>query len=64
KKYGGTVIAQDEASCECFSMPKSAIDTGKVDFVFPLDAIASTLINLVMTEKIDQFIGAFAPMNC
>ncbi|RUR85156.1 chemotaxis protein CheB [Chlorogloeopsis fritschii PCC 6912] len=64
KKYGGTVIAQDEASCECFSMPKSAIDTGKVDFVFPLDAIASTLVNLVMTEKIEQFIGALAPMNC
>ncbi|MDM9380942.1 chemotaxis protein CheB [Chlorogloeopsis sp. ULAP01] len=64
KKYGGTAIAQDEASCECFSMPKSAIDTGKVDLVLPLDAIASTLVNLVMTEKIEQFIGALASMNC
>ncbi len=66
KKYGGTTIVQDEASCECFSMPKSAIDTGKVDLVLPLDAIAPTLVNLVMTEKIEQFIPrAFARgMNC
>ncbi len=51
KKHGGTVIAQDEATCECFSMPKTAIHTGKVDFILPLNAIASTLIRLVMTEK-------------
>lgn len=51
KKHGGIAIAQDEATSECFDMPKSAIDTGKVDFVLPLDAIASTLVNLVMTEK-------------
>ncbi|MBD2774957.1 chemotaxis protein CheB [Iningainema sp. BLCCT55] len=50
KKYGGIVIAQDEASCECFSMPKSAIDTGKVDLVLPLDAIGDRLLNLVMKE--------------
>ena len=50
KKSGGTVIAQDEASCECFSMPKSAIETGKVDLVLPLDAIADHLISLMMTE--------------
>jgi two-component system chemotaxis response regulator CheB len=52
KKYGGTVIAQDEATCESFSMPKSAIDTGKVDLVLPLDAIADCLVNLVITEKV------------
>jgi two-component system, chemotaxis family, protein-glutamate methylesterase/glutaminase len=51
KKHGGTAIAQDEATCECFSMPKTAIDTGKVDLVLPLDAIASTLVSLVMTEN-------------
>ncbi|WP_460207328.1 chemotaxis protein CheB [Scytonema sp. NUACC21] len=52
KKYGGTVIAQDEASCECFGMPKSAINTGKVDWVLPLDAIANHLQNLVMAEQV------------
>ena len=52
KKSGGIVIAQDEASCECFSMPQSAINTGTVDFVLPLDAIAHQLVSLVMTEKV------------
>lgn len=51
KKYGGMVLAQDEATSECFDMPKAAIATGKVDFVLPLDAIASTLVSLVMTEE-------------
>jgi two-component system chemotaxis response regulator CheB len=47
KKMGGKVIAQDEASCEAFSMPDSAIKTGDVDFILPLNAIAPTLLNLV-----------------
>lgn len=51
KKHGGIAIAQDEATCECFDMPKSAIATGKVDLVLPVQAIASTLVNLVSTEK-------------
>lgn len=52
KKHGGTVLAQDEATSECFSMPKAAISTGKVDLVLPLDAIASTLASVVMTENV------------
>jgi two-component system chemotaxis response regulator CheB len=36
KHAGGTVIAQDEASSEDFSMPGSAIGTGCVDRVLPL----------------------------
>ena len=52
KKYGGTVIAQDQATSECFNMPKAAIETGKVDWLLPLDAIAATLVNLTMTEKV------------
>lgn len=47
KKMGGTVIVQDEASCESFSMPKTAIDTGSVDFVLPLKEIATALTSLV-----------------
>lgn len=52
KKHGGIVIAQDEATSECFSMPKAAISSGKVDFVLPLDAIASTLVSAVMTPEV------------
>uniref|UniRef100_A0A0C1R723 protein-glutamate methylesterase n=1 Tax=Tolypothrix bouteillei VB521301 TaxID=1479485 RepID=A0A0C1R723_9CYAN len=60
KKYGGLVIAQDEVTCECFSMPKSAIDTGKVDWVLPLDAIADHLIKEIMTEKVAEQIQTTA----
>ena len=51
KKQCGIVIVQNEADCECFSMPKNAIETGEVDFVLPLNAIAAKLISLVMMEK-------------
>jgi two-component system, chemotaxis family, protein-glutamate methylesterase/glutaminase len=47
KKIGGTVIAQDEASSQFFGMPSSAIATGCVDLILPLDAIATTLLDLV-----------------
>lgn len=52
KKHGGIVIAQDESSSKCFDMPQAAINTGKVDFILPPQAIASTLINLVMTKQV------------
>lgn len=48
KKMGGKAIAQDESTCEFSEMPNAAIQTGSVDFVLPLNAIASTLVNLVM----------------
>ncbi|PSF37432.1 chemotaxis protein CheB [Aphanothece hegewaldii CCALA 016] len=47
KRQGGIILAQDENTAECFSMPKAAIDTQKVDQVLPLDAIAPALIHLV-----------------
>lgn len=47
KKNGGTVIAQDEATSDFYSMPRSAAQTGIVDFILPLKAIAPTLLNLV-----------------
>lgn len=47
KKRGGTVIVQDETTSPFFSMPSAAIRTGTVDFVLPLDEIASALVTLV-----------------
>jgi two-component system chemotaxis response regulator CheB len=44
-RMGGTVIAQEKA--EFTGMPDSAIDTGVVDYVLPLEKIAPTLICLV-----------------
>jgi two-component system chemotaxis response regulator CheB len=48
KKMGGTVIAQDQDSSEFFGMPHSAINTGCVDVVLPLDEIPQALVQLVM----------------
>lgn len=45
KKMGGTVIVQD-ANAEFGGMPESAIATGLVDFVLPLDDIAPALQKL------------------
>ena len=52
KKHGGMAIAQDESTSEFFNMPGAAIATGKVDFVLPLEAIASTLVRLVTAEAV------------
>ena len=47
KDHGGTVLAQDRATSVNFSMPESAIETGDVDFILPLDGIAAKLIELI-----------------
>lgn len=46
RQTGGTVIAQDKATSKQFSMPHSAIETGCVDHVMPLRAIAPELVRL------------------
>jgi len=43
---GAKNIAQDEASCVVFGMPKEAIAAGGVDFTLPLDAIAPKMLGL------------------
>ncbi|MDR2397622.1 MAG: chemotaxis-specific protein-glutamate methyltransferase CheB [Spirochaetaceae bacterium] len=48
RKAGGITIAQDEASSLIYGMPKSAIETGCVDIILPLGAIAKWLIALTM----------------
>ena len=53
KARGGTVIVQDEASSEFFSMPSAAIRTGAVDFVLSLSEIPSALVTLVAGEVRD-----------
>ncbi len=40
KKAGAVNIAQDEKSCVVFGMPKEAINTGAVDYIEDIDAIA------------------------
>jgi two-component system, chemotaxis family, protein-glutamate methylesterase/glutaminase len=43
KKSGSQTIAQDEASCVVFGMPKEAIQCGAVDVVLSLPEIAGKL---------------------
>jgi two-component system chemotaxis response regulator CheB len=45
--HGGTTIAQDPDTAACASMPRSAIATGAVDYVLPLEAIAPMLVTRV-----------------
>jgi two-component system, chemotaxis family, protein-glutamate methylesterase/glutaminase len=45
KQTGAYTIAQDEASCVVFGMPKEAIKLGAVDKILPLDAIAGTVLS-------------------
>jgi two-component system chemotaxis response regulator CheB len=44
KRGGAHIIAQDEASCVVFGMPKAAIATGVVDVVSPLNGIAGEIL--------------------
>jgi len=52
KEQGGTTIVQDPKTAEQNSMPRSAIATGMVDFVLPLDDIATAIITLITKEDI------------
>ncbi|TKB65751.1 MAG: chemotaxis response regulator protein-glutamate methylesterase [Nitrospira sp.] len=44
KQAGAFTIAQDEASCVVFGMPKEAIKAGAVDKVLPLSEIAGAIL--------------------
>jgi two-component system chemotaxis response regulator CheB len=46
KRAGARTIAQDEATCVVFGMPREAIRLGAVDRVLPLPRIASAAIAL------------------
>ena len=47
KDAGGTVLAQDAATCEHFAMPSAAIATGAVDQVLPIEEIGPTIVGLI-----------------
>ena len=51
KQTGGKAIAQDRASAEFVGMPGAAIDTGVIDFIVPLQEIATILMRLVTHDR-------------
>jgi two-component system chemotaxis response regulator CheB len=51
KEAGATTIAQDQASCVVFGMPKEAIDQGAVQKVVPLPLIPSAILKRVSSSR-------------
>jgi len=47
KRSGATIIAQNEASCVVYGMPKEPVDAGIVDVIAPLNKIADEIVKTV-----------------
>jgi len=47
KDHGAMTLAQDEATCVVFGMPKKAIDMGAADRVLPLQLMSRTIMEAV-----------------
>jgi two-component system chemotaxis response regulator CheB len=45
RRRGARTIAQDEASCVIFGMPREAIRMGAAERIVPLDAIAQAILS-------------------
>jgi two-component system chemotaxis response regulator CheB len=46
KEAGAYTIAQDEATCVVFGMPKEAIARGAADKIMPLQSIAGEIVRI------------------
>jgi two-component system chemotaxis response regulator CheB len=51
---GARTIAQDEASCVVFGMPREAIEAGAVEEVLPLESIAGTMLRAASGASIGR----------
>jgi two-component system CheB/CheR fusion protein len=51
KEAGGIILVQDPTEAEYPSMPRSAIGTGVVDFVLPIQEIVPRLVDLARAKK-------------
>lgn len=51
KGMGGVVLVQDPATTAYATMPRSAIETGAVDHVLPLERIPAELVKLVTPAR-------------
>jgi two-component system chemotaxis response regulator CheB len=52
RQRGGSVIAQDEATCVVYGMPKAAFEAGLVDERLPLPGIAARLMERIAPSKV------------
>jgi two-component system chemotaxis response regulator CheB len=60
KRAGAATIAQDEASCVVFGMPKEAITRGAVDDVMPLSRIPAFLLSRARPSGLGEKRGTLA----
>ncbi|UCF95605.1 MAG: hypothetical protein JSW39_11475 [Desulfobacterales bacterium] len=51
RQNGANTIAQDEASCVVFGMPKEAIKLGAADEIVELSRISQTIIHFLQNQK-------------
>ena len=51
RQAGAQTIAQDEASCVVFGMPKEAIRMGGVEHIVTLGDIPRAVLKLLITEQ-------------
>ena len=58
KREGGIVIEQDRATAEYFGMRHSAIGTGAVDYVLPLERIGPALLDLTFGRPVQPDVQA------
>lgn len=54
RKAGGRTLAQDEASCVVFGMPKAAWELGAAEELVPLEQIASRLTTLPAAPRLTR----------
>jgi len=45
RQKGGYLIAQNEASCVVYGMPKAVVEAGLADEIVGLDGLADSIIN-------------------
>ncbi len=60
KRLGGIAIVQDPDDALYASMPRNALEHVEVDYILPLDDVASKLVNLVDME-VDSTMGQQVP---
>lgn len=48
KKAGGRTIAQDEATCVVYGMPKIVVEMGKADKILPIHKIADEIVSMLV----------------
>ncbi len=54
KKAGASTIAQDEASCVVYGMPREAVRVGAVERVLPLGSIPGAILNEAIRKSADR----------